>query len=72
MVDNIYSKIENPLDKSRFIEELLYNYLYKNEINNPYNYIVQNSKRYSVVFYDVLFKTLFNDWKNNLCKCKKR
>ena len=70
MVDNIYSKIENPLDKSRFVEELLYNYLYKNEINNPYNYIVQNSKRYSVVFYDVLFKTLFNDWKNNLCTDK--
>lgn len=65
-MSDIYKKIANPLNDSRFVGELLYSYLYNGKIYDPYNYVSESRKKYSVVFNDILFKTLFTDWKNNL------
>ena len=63
MEDSLYERISNPLDNSRFVKEMLYNYIYFDDLGFILtSNVIDDNDKYSMTFHDVLFKNNYDDW----------
>ena len=67
MGDSLYKKISNPLTNRLFIKEMLYNFIYSDDLNKALTSNINSSDdRYSMIFHDFLFKNNYDDWVNEM------
>ena len=67
MGEKLYRRINNPLDNSRFIKDVLYEYVYGDSLfDGLYRNKSRNTNSQSIIFHDVLFKSNYDDWKRKI------
>lgn len=69
MEKNLYRRITNPLDEELFIKEMLYNYVYSDNMEKSImGNMIPKNRDYSMIFHDLLFKNNYCDWKDKIGK----
>ena len=66
MEERLYRRINNPLDNDRIMKDVLYEYIYSDSL---FNGLFRNKSRnnsQSMIFHDVLFKRIYDDWKRKI------